>query len=279
MALGEAAYNIECKKAILSPVELNSNDSHDGLAVVQLNTDLASTGKRVYFLSPHDRIISDSSTKLPYSEQTSLKFKTLNGQWIAQTVNGVNPTATPLKEIQWLDTELRVDTDYHVSSFDVSSGIYTYNQITSFEDLISFHSRTAARTAEVVGPISIHRINQNSLITPDDLLPGFGWERFKEKLTNGLEIFGNISEAIIGLYGIIILIKSIIIYSTGCLTAKKLAKYNYEFIIYLFSPMKFILSKLRNQSSHGEHDTEGTLSELEKIKISNQLPPVYPKLA
>ena len=92
-------------RKVFFPVELVFNHCYDGLPVVQANEDLTISRQSVYFLGPHDRILSDSSSKLPCSEYFGLKFKTIDGQWIAQTFNGVVPTKITQPELNWLDLD------------------------------------------------------------------------------------------------------------------------------------------------------------------------------
>ena len=121
----------------------------------------------------------------------------------------------PLSQLGWLDLDWEINTEDQIKFFVVDAGLYTYDQVTNFKNLISFHSRKMAKTPEVVSNIPVGKLLCETPLSPQNLFSNYAWDHLKNRLKDGLRKFAIISGILIGMYGIVLSIKSLIMYMTG----------------------------------------------------------------
>ena len=106
LPFGENIYSFTCQKRLFRPVGMDNKKCYASLSVLETTKQLTTTETNttaIKFLSPYDRILQPSAPEVPCCEFFTAKFKTVNNNWIASTLTGIQRTAPPNSKLKWLD--------------------------------------------------------------------------------------------------------------------------------------------------------------------------------
>ena len=275
LPIGESLYNFKCKKVILRPVEPKNGKCYNLMPVTQINPDFTSINEEVLFLTPHDRIIMPTAEEIPCSNFFATKFSTIDNEWIALTKTGIIKTTPPEKQIKWLTMDWKIKDDIKQISFDIDSGLYSFDKVEGFEKMLIHSAIKNSKVSKLVQPIKMNRAtDMEQVIEPGDIFTTYPWNALKQTLINTLMIFGQYCSIIIGIYSIISIIRAIYVYVTGFCIARRTANGIKDLLNYAFSPTNFALTKLttNNKKRDIDDDEERTPLDIIKTRRSDMIP-------
>ena len=225
------------------------------MPVTQINPDFTSINEEVLFLTPHDRIIMPTAEEIPCSNFFATKFSTIDNEWIALTKTGIIKTTPPEKQIKWLTMDWKIKDDIKQISFDIDSGLYSFDKVEGFEKMLIHSAIKNSKVSKLVQPIKMNRAtDMEQVIEPGDIFTTYPWNALKQTLINTLMIFGQYCSIIIGIYSIISIIRAIYVYVTGFCIARRTANGIKDLLNYAFSPTNFALTKLTTNNKKRDID-------------------------
>ena len=112
---------------------------------------------KIHFLSPYDRLISPTSNTVPCSDRFGIKYKTLKGGWIAYSLNGIIKAKNPDSKNSFSDEFNFTPIYYNDSKIKFEEGIYSYDKIKSYEDLLIFNSARESKMTKVISNIPLEK--------------------------------------------------------------------------------------------------------------------------
>ena len=146
---------------------------------------------------------------------------------------------------------------YKLIEFGIEKGIYRWNTIEEFDKMQNFKGRKEAIIEQMAENMEIgeNRMGRTSSeeIHIEDVFPKYPWQTLRENMVNYLQQLGSWISLIIGIYGVICLIKSLVNFFLNCQTLRKIGSSAAEIIIYNMNPKGFILKRMdKGKGAKGE---------------------------
>ena len=100
-----------------------------------------------------------------FSDNFLPKYKTSPGQWIAATKEKIKPKTPPSKDLKWLDQDYIQQNSFDIIIFDVIKGIYSFEQVIGFNQMITFNGRQNTALGKLTEQIhhSVFTISEEAL--------------------------------------------------------------------------------------------------------------------
>ena len=119
-------------------------------------------------------------------------------------------------------------------------------------------------------------------ISPTDIFKFYPWQQIKSVVLSNLTKFGNIISIVIGICGVLQLLKAVLSTVCGCHKARKVTKNKKDLFHMILSPLTYTASKLSEYEDR--KNSEIVLSQLKKLSTEqdctplSDFGPMYPTL-
>ena len=281
--MAESFYTFSCKKALFTPVKVHDENCYNALPVVQLNKELVPITGEVLFMTPYDRLITPVANQIPCSEVFTPKYRTVTNNWIAYSQSqGIMKVKKPISQMSWIGNEFK-SVDLNSKDINFQEGIYSYKKIEKYEELLIYRGTRESKITKIVENVPRNKLKQGgAAISPTDLFKFYPWQQIKNVVLSNLTKFGNIISIIIGICGVLQLLKTVLTTACGCHRARKVTKNKKDLFHMILSPLTYTISKLNEYEDR--KNSEIVLSQLKKLSTEqdctplSDFGPMYPTL-
>ena len=255
--IGETIYVYSCKKKITKPIDLKTGKCYKNIPVEMVNNDFLPEIKNnvTLFLTAHSRILTNVGIEIPCSSKFHVKYKTLTGNWIAHTKNGVVHTLAPKSKFEYKNEVYITDPTNHTYNFDRDAGLYNFDLIEVFDSMQTFagerNSVLATITANIASTKGSSGIEDGN-INVEDAFPKFPWYALKDKLVDGLSYFEYICSIVVGVQTLFNLGKNIINACIHGIMLKRIGEGLFSTITFFLSPSAYFLNNAPKQKEREE---------------------------
>ena len=283
LPMAESFYTFSCKKALFSPVKMEEENCYNALPVVQLSKELVPITGEVLFLTPYDRLVIPVANKIPCSEVFTPKYRTVTNNWIAYSQSqGIMKVKKPISQMSWIGNEFK-SVDLNSKDINFQEGVYSYKKIEKYEELLIYRGTRESKISKIVENVPRNKLKKGGQpISPTDIFKFYPWQQIKSIVLSNLTKFGNIISIVIGICGVLQLLKAVLSIVCGCHRARKVTKNKKDLFHMILNPLTYTANKLSEYEDR--KNSELVLSRLKKLNAdedcnpTSNWRPMYPNL-
>ena len=203
-----------------------------------------------------------------------MKYKTIKGGWIAYSLNGIIKAKNPDSKNSFSDEFNFTPIYYNDSKIKFEEGIYSYDKIKSYEDLLIFNSARESKMTKVISNIPLEKVSGGSKmnIEPEDLFKFYPFHQIKQRVLSGLVTFGNWVSVIIGIIGCLQITKAIISTIFGCSKTKQITTNKRDLLSLVFNPLAYVVDRIKQEQDLKDKNPEFVLEELKRLNKTPNCP-------